>query len=187
MTNYSVEMHQSYQSFAADLISQMRVFPSPFQLTVTARCMEPTIWRGDTIVIESMENSAPRLGDVVSFQQNGFVYTHRVVKVVFEDEQLCSIVTKGDNNRLADSPLKPNEILGRVCIVRRPQCSLKHSLPSFPKRTLFTYFSLLQSEIMNFFESRVFDFLPFWLKKVLEKFYSGLFRSVYSAIDLLIK
>jgi len=68
---------------------------------VKSESMEPTLFRGDVIVIRNYSNAnvTPRIGTIIVFDlpTKDIPIVHRIIK----NTQDC-IVTKGDNNRLDD-------------------------------------------------------------------------------------
>lgn len=83
-------------------------------LYVEARSMEPTIKKGDLLLIENVEFQDIGEGDVISFVNSSRTKrcTHRVVKV---DSENKAFVTKGDNNNVNDPYETPFEyVIGRV-------------------------------------------------------------------------
>ena len=69
--------------------------------------MEDKIHVGDYILL--LKKSNYRVGDVVTYQNNGYFITHRIIKI--EDD---IITTKGDANNLEDDGININQIEGRV-------------------------------------------------------------------------
>jgi hypothetical protein len=69
--------------------------------------MEPTLVRGDTVRLETPQNV--RLGDVVTFELRGTLYTHRVVRLA-GDMVFC----RGDNRVWGDPGVSRSEVVGRV-------------------------------------------------------------------------
>ena len=71
---------------------------------VLSGSMEPAISTGDIVVVEKIEPSDARIGDVVSFRspdEPGKIVTHRVVDVRAVGEEL-RFVTKGDANNATE-------------------------------------------------------------------------------------
>lgn len=74
--------------------------------------MAPFINDGDAVLISPLKGS-PGLGDVVLVKTGGQgVYLHRVVKA-----RRGRVITRGDARRIADDPVSPAAVLGRVTAV----------------------------------------------------------------------
>lgn len=86
-------------------------------LTVLTGSMSPTIPAGSAILVQPLEPSEVREGDIITFQakpgESTYV-THRVIEVETEDGQRF-FITKGDANRGPDSdPVPAGAVRGRV-------------------------------------------------------------------------
>lgn len=91
-------------------------------LNVKTNSMEPTINKGDFIVVEECDVSSLKVGDVISFfateQDQVIVKTHRIVEVR-DDMNNKSFVTRGDYNEVNDiAPVFPSDIIGKWNDVR---------------------------------------------------------------------
>ncbi len=64
---------------------------------VRSGSMEPALMPGDAIVLQPMEQM-PHVGDIITYEQQGKLITHRVVGV----QDAAVITTKGDANENAD-------------------------------------------------------------------------------------
>ena len=70
--------------------------------------MKPAMDPGDVIFIKKINVDNLKAGDIITFQKEEFIATHRIIK--FEDK---SIITQGDNNNLADDPLTKENVIGK--------------------------------------------------------------------------
>ena len=79
----------------------------------------PTDYEISTIPVDSLimshklsaeEKTGLKIGDVITFHQDGIIKVHRVV-MVFPDG---SVITKGDANILPDAPVPSGDIVGKV-------------------------------------------------------------------------
>ena len=88
---------------------------------ITSDSMEPAINNGDAIVVKNCEEEDLQTGDVITFEQNQEVITHRIQKI--EEDQTTNektYITKGDNNNIEDSEnIKFSAIIGK-CILTIP-------------------------------------------------------------------
>lgn len=84
-------------------------------LTVQSGSMEPSIKRGDLIIVRPSENR--KINDVVTYRnQVGTLVTHRIVNIVNEDEKIF-YQTKGDANNVVDNDLvSMNQLIGTVVL-----------------------------------------------------------------------
>jgi signal peptidase I len=87
------------------------------RLQVTGWSMLPTVWPGDTLVIECASRSAVSAGDIVLFGRDRRLFAHRVIeKSPFAD---VGLVTRGDAMPSADAPVSSGELLGKVSFILR--------------------------------------------------------------------
>jgi signal peptidase I len=88
------------------------------RLQVTGWSMLPSVWPGDTLVIESADRDAVSAGDIVLFGRDRRLFAHRVIakRRHFAD---FGIVTRGDAMPAADSPVSGHELLGKVSSILR--------------------------------------------------------------------
>ena len=79
---------------------------------VISGSMEPTMPVGSIVYVESVAGSAIKEGDIIAFESDGTVITHRVVSnKVVEGE----FITKGDANEEPDmQPIPYSDVIGRV-------------------------------------------------------------------------
>lgn len=78
-------------------------------LIVKGASMLPYLKEGDRVWIQKAEWDCLRVGDLLAFEQNHGIFTHRLIKKTSR-----VLLTKGDNNLFADSFLTPHQILGKV-------------------------------------------------------------------------
>lgn len=81
-------------------------------LSVQSGSMEPTISKGDLVSVARTPTRDLRVGDVVTFSQEGQMVTHRIVALT--GDMSGRIVTKGDANDRADQAIVPSQLVGRV-------------------------------------------------------------------------
>lgn len=77
-------------------------------LEVVSGSMEPTILKGDIIVIDT-DVKKYKVGDIVTFYDSeGSFVTHRIISIV-ENQ----VITQGDNNNTEDDAIFMNDIVGK--------------------------------------------------------------------------
>lgn len=82
---------------------------------VLSGSMEPAIAPGDVVVVETIDPTAIRDGDVITFDRGeSYPTTHRVIEIQGAGPEI-GFVTKGDANIDADPAIvRPSQIVGRV-------------------------------------------------------------------------
>jgi hypothetical protein len=88
------------------------------RFAATGWSMLPTIWPGETLVVERVEPDQVRIGDMVLVGREGRLCAHRVIGIV-GDAQSPQWITQGDALPEPDRPVAGNELLGRVAGVIR--------------------------------------------------------------------
>src|SRR5271165_4333030 len=86
------------------------------RLRATGRSMVPTIWPGDTLVIEPLRDGRVECGEIVLFSRNGRFVAHRVIAQSRSDGKQ-QIRTQGDAVASADAPLFSADVIGRVPLI----------------------------------------------------------------------
>jgi signal peptidase I len=83
--------------------------------------MLPTIWPGDTLLVESAPANEVSVGDIVLFGRDRRLFAHRVVA-----KDCCNgsqLVTRGDAMQVPDPVVEESELLGKVSyIVQNGKC-----------------------------------------------------------------
>ena len=83
-------------------------------IAIGSDSMNPTYYRGDAIIYEKTKPGDIKKKDILVFEYNHSVITHRVVNITKKNGQLM-FQTKGDNNEKADLELTSEEnVLGKV-------------------------------------------------------------------------
>jgi signal peptidase I len=80
--------------------------------------MLPTVWPGDTLVVERVSREEVCVGDVVVVGRDGKLCGHRVVRMA-DDAESHHWITQGDALAVPDRPVAWNELLGRVTYLIR--------------------------------------------------------------------
>ena len=83
-------------------------------IAIASNSMSPTYRRGDAVIYEKIDVRDLEIGDILAFQKNNIVVTHRIVKIWKQGNQYY-YTTKGDNNNTEDNfKTKDTEVLGKV-------------------------------------------------------------------------
>jgi signal peptidase len=85
-------------------------------LAVESESMEPTLYRGDLVIVRSVPPESLEVGDIIIFQSSmsDIPVVHRIVDIGFSDEEL-QFTTKGDHNPTIDPYLVPaSDVLAKV-------------------------------------------------------------------------
>lgn len=79
---------------------------------VLSSSMETEIYSGDLAIVKEVDTKEIKKNDIIAFEENGVVITHRVVDIIEENDE-TKYVTKGDNNEAADNELvTPDQVEG---------------------------------------------------------------------------
>jgi hypothetical protein len=98
--------------------------------------MLPTVWPGDTLVIEPVKSGAVRDGDIVLFSRNGRLVAHRML-AKSGSEGDAQILTRGDALSHPDLLVSDRDLLGRVAFIIRNGKSIEPSRnPRFSQRAV---------------------------------------------------
>src|SRR5215469_3672057 len=76
------------------------------RLRVMGWSMLPTVWPGDTLLVQRVDPTEVPEGDIVLFGRERRLFAHRVVK-----NRNSALVTRGDSMRTPDPPVDPSEFL----------------------------------------------------------------------------
>lgn len=109
-----------------ELASEVLRSSGKLRLQVTGWSMLPSVWPGDTLVVERVTNESVSAGDIVLFGRDRRLFAHRVVTRA-RHELDSAIVTRGDAMPAADPPIEKNELLGRVSHILREGRFIKPS------------------------------------------------------------
>jgi len=103
------------------------------RLRVTGHSMLPSIWPGDTLVIERRSLADISPGDIVLYSRHDKLFAHRVLRAIaVENPQL---ITQGDALPNQDAPVSSVELLGRVSeILHEGHCIQPPAKPAFAAR-----------------------------------------------------
>jgi len=102
------------QNVRCELAAQVLRSQETLHLPATGSSMLPTIWPGDSLIIEPLSGDTVELGEVVLFTRNGRFVAHRVVEKI-----AGKIHTQGDAASRPDAPLTLGDLMGKVSMIVR--------------------------------------------------------------------
>ena len=83
-------------------------------IAIASNSMKPTYSRGDAVIYEKVNIDNYQEGDILAFQNENRIVTHRIVKIIKNNNEY-RFITKGDNNNANDVFISKNEnVLGKV-------------------------------------------------------------------------
>ena len=83
-------------------------------IAIASNSMSPVYRRGDAIIYEKINVKELKEGDILAFQKNNIVVTHRIVEI-WKQNGKYYFTTKGDNNNSIDNgKVEERNVLGRV-------------------------------------------------------------------------
>ena len=83
-------------------------------IAIGSDSMNPIYYKGDAVIYEKVKPEDIVEGDILVFNHNNEVITHRVKSIIIKGNAI-SFVTKGDNNNTIDSKqVSEEEVLGKV-------------------------------------------------------------------------
>jgi hypothetical protein len=99
-----------------DLAQEVLRSSGRLRLQVMGWSMLPTVWPGDTLLIDRSDADRVSEGDIVLFERDRRFFVHRIVKKNAEQSQ---ILTRGDAMSRPDLPFAEGELLGKVGLILR--------------------------------------------------------------------
>lgn len=88
------------------------------RFTATGWSMLPSVWPGETLVVERVSQDQVRVGDVVLVGREGRLCAHRAIEKV-DDSEGHQWITQGDALPVPDCPVAGSQLLGRVTYLIR--------------------------------------------------------------------
>lgn len=86
-------------------------------IAIASDSMRPTFSRGDAVLIEKLNASEIKIGDILVFRRDGRIVTHRATSVELRDGTYY-FTTRGDANSDPDSSeVSDQQVIGRVLLV----------------------------------------------------------------------
>jgi signal peptidase I len=112
----TVSVFDEAHAVTCDLAAEALRSSGRLRLRVMGSSMLPSVWPGDTLVIERIEANGVCEGDLVLFGRDRRLFVHRVLSADAGD---ANILTRGDAMPQPD-PLVPwRDLLGRVSYIMR--------------------------------------------------------------------
>jgi hypothetical protein len=133
----SESLCQSQQhSVKCDVAAEiLRSFGS-LRLRVTGHSMLPSIWPGDTLVVERRSFVRIVPDDIVLYFREGRLFAHRVIRII-DASGNARLITQGDALPKKDAPVSSAELLGRVSeIIRGSRHVHPPTMPTVAKRCM---------------------------------------------------
>ena len=85
-----------------------------YMFNIVSESMKPTLEINDVVVVKTCEATQLQKGDIITFQQDGRIISHRILDIT-KDKKIIKFRTKGDNNEIPDSDLIPEgQVYGKV-------------------------------------------------------------------------
>ena len=76
-----------------------------YMFNIISESMEPILEKDDLVVVQKCEPSELKIGDIITFQQEGRTISHRIM-IITKEKGIIKFRTKGDNNEVID----PDEV-----------------------------------------------------------------------------
>jgi signal peptidase I len=109
---------ETVAALKCDLASEVLRSFGNLRFTATGWSMLPTVWPGDTLVVERVDPNQVHVGNVVLVGREGRLCAHRVISRA-EGSGDASWITQGDAMSAPDRPVIEDELLGRVSYLIR--------------------------------------------------------------------
>jgi hypothetical protein len=105
-------------SLKCELASEVLRSFGTLRFAATGWSMLPSVWPGETLVVERVDPSQVHIGDLVLVGREGRLCAHRVVGAAGGPENR-QWITQGDALPVTDRPVAESELLGRVTYLIR--------------------------------------------------------------------
>jgi Peptidase S24-like len=127
----SDDVHDVKCDLAADVLRSS----GKLLLRVNGWSMLPSVWPGDTLLVEWAKDGAVLEGDIVLFGRNRRLFAHRVVRKT-PAHGGATIATRGDAMPQPDSPISGHELLGKVVFISRNGKLIEPKKQRIPQRAM---------------------------------------------------
>lgn len=123
-------------SFILNALNNKKNIP----ITIQGKCMEPIINDGEKVFVTKIEDY--QIGQIILFKdKKGKLLAHRIIEV---DHRNLLLVTAGDNNHIADEPIKMSEVIGVIRINR-----VDEKIKNYEQKKITTYISTKLSKYIE--------------------------------------
>lgn len=96
------------------LLEEKRHIFGIYMFNIVSESMEPTFYKNDLAVVKSCEVEKLGKGDIITFQQEDRIISHRIIEIIKENGEK-KFITKGDNNEVEDvEPIEMQDVYGKV-------------------------------------------------------------------------
>jgi Peptidase S24-like len=106
-------------AWVAEAIDSVLSDGSAVRFRAAGRSMHPTIRDGETLMLAPMQVAELRRGDILLARQPGRLVAHRVVSLTTQNNDVATVLLRGDALPVCDLPVAPGDILARVAGVER--------------------------------------------------------------------
>lgn len=111
-------MSDEESALKCELASEVLRSFGALRFAATGWSMLPSVWPGDTLVVERVSPNGVKIGDVVLVGREGRLCAHRVMGTAGDAEN-PQWITQGDALPVPDRPVAGSELLGRVVYLIR--------------------------------------------------------------------
>jgi len=108
-----------------DLARDVLLSSGLLRLQVMGWSMLPTLWPGDTLLIQPESWNRISAGDIVLFMRCNRLFAHRVLSASDCRDESSPLITQGDALPLPDPAVEASEVLGKVSSIFRPGKALQ--------------------------------------------------------------
>jgi len=108
----------NWRAMGCELVAEVLSTSGSVRIKAHGASMLPAVWPGDILLVRREDCSDASPGNIILFGRQGQLVAHRVV-----ERRTCpdgvQWVTRGDSIGVADAPVLPQELLGRVVAIDR--------------------------------------------------------------------
>lgn len=85
-----------------------------YMFNIVSESMEPTLEIDDVVIVQKCDTLQLQKGDIITFQQDGRIISHRILDVT-KEKGAIKFETKGDNNEIPDpEKVEAGQVYGKV-------------------------------------------------------------------------
>ena len=103
---------------------------------VASGSMEPTLQINDVLLVKVSNNDLKK-DDIIAYKQEDSVITHRIIAIDNDN-----LIVKGDANNTVDSPIKKDQVIGKVVKIF-PKLGVWKKILTEPKILIMMFITLL--------------------------------------------